>query len=302
MAKVFITEDQIKEIIKILYKKCYVAGLICELCYLRNFRVGDVRYAKASHFRMDNAHPEIYLCYDKRKTWEWFPIPIDIYNKIQAWIRLNKLQPENHVFDIISKRGRSAGRKGIITHEWIHLMWLDVCKELGLYTSIKRERRRCKKCKYHTKKGKCKVLKGRIKNPSSIDIKHCIRKGKTEIVLENHPKLHESLRGASAQAKIEYYMGHCRNCYKELPGIDKPCPECGLKGYSYGEASLRVFTCSNWKDYKTFRRYIDGAFGKRVGDRMYMESFGDKKLITDREIELIAYEKARLSARINSER
>lgn len=302
MAKVFITEDQIKEIIKILYKKCYVAGLICELCYLRNFRVGDVRYAKASHFRMNNGQPEFYLCYDKRKTFDWFPIPIGIYNKIQNFIRFEGIKPDEHVFKFKPRAGQYSHRKGLITHEGIHWMWLDASKELGIHTSTKRERRQCKKCKYHTKNGKCKVLKGRIKNPSSIDIKHCIRKGKTKMAIENHPRLHESLRGASAQAKIEYYMGHCRNCGDKLPGVDKPCPKCNLKGYSYEEALLSVFHCSNWKDYKTFKNYVDGAFGKRTGDRMFIETFGDKKLITDKSIEVMAFEKIRLSARLNPKR
>ena len=53
MAHVFIEEKTVKEIIKRMYKRNKVAGMICELCWLRNFRVGDVRKAKVSDFRKE---------------------------------------------------------------------------------------------------------------------------------------------------------------------------------------------------------------------------------------------------------
>jgi len=260
MAKVFLDEETVKEIIKRLYKKSKVAGLICELCYLRNFRVGDVRHAKVMHFRMDKGYPEIYLCYDKTQTNSWYPIPINIYQKVQDHIRSEGLKPDDYVFEItMNQPGRYKGHRGVITHEWILKLWLNICKELGIYTETIKEYRDCVHCKYQVGKGKCKVKgSNNIKNRAYIHINHCIKKGKTRKTLEKHPKLHQTLRGASAKTKIKYYMD---------------------KGLDYETALMKVFVMSNWKNYKVFRSYIDGVFEKEIGDRTFVEDWLDKRLM-----------------------
>ena len=65
MAHKFYGENEVKRIIEELYKLNHIAGMICELCFVRNFRVSDVRYAKAGHFKTENGNAQFYLKGDK---------------------------------------------------------------------------------------------------------------------------------------------------------------------------------------------------------------------------------------------
>jgi len=254
----FVSEVTVRRIIEKLYEKDMIAGLICELCYLRNFRVGDIRFAKVQHFRKYNGYPEIYLTRDKMELNQWYPIPRPIYNKIQLYIKLHDLKPNDYLFEITTIRGKYHGHKGVITHEWVHLMWLDVCKELGIYAPLMRYRKQCSKCKYYRFDGKCAVLGSKLKNCNTVQVKHCIKNGETIKVNENHPRLHETLRGAGAQHKIKHYMN---------------------QGLDYENAMLKIFHMSNWRDFKVFKRYMDKIFEKEIGDHTFVRDFGDKALI-----------------------
>lgn len=258
----FLKESTVKKIIELIYEQCEVAGMICELCWLRNFRVGDVRFAKANHFRKENGYPEIFLGYDKMKSNQWYPIPRDIYHKIRKYIINNNIGDDEPVFEITKKRqGVYFDHKGIITHEWIRYLWIGACKELGIYTETVKEIKQCHKCDYALGKnrdGKCSIMYPKIKKCQAINIKYCIRKGFTRLGKETHPRLHETLRGAGAQTKIEYYLD---------------------QGEDYEQALLKVFHMSNWKSYKVFKSYLNDAFEKAIGDRTFINDFYEKTLI-----------------------
>ena len=57
MGRKLYSEKEIIEVIKESYKIEPVAGLIFELCWVRNFRAQDVRMALGSHFKKDNGYP-----------------------------------------------------------------------------------------------------------------------------------------------------------------------------------------------------------------------------------------------------
>ena len=221
-----------------------------------------MRHAKANHFRENNGYPEIYLGYDKMKSNQWYPIPHQIYTKIMAHIRVQGLGDNDPVFEITKKRqGAYQNHRGIITHEWIRLLWLDACKELGLYTETIMEVKQCRRCKYalgEDNEGKCKVMFPKIKRCQTVNIKYCILKGVTKLNRDIHPRLHETLRGGGAQNKVEYYMN---------------------QGHEYETALLKVFHMSNWKSYKVFKRYMDMAFEKEIGDHTFVHDFCGKTLI-----------------------
>ena len=96
MAHVYIDEETAKKIIQGLYERNHVAGLICEFCWLRNFRVGDIRFAKVHDFRKINGYAEYYLRDDKTRTNEWLPIPKGIYQKIKNHAEKNNLKLDDY--------------------------------------------------------------------------------------------------------------------------------------------------------------------------------------------------------------
>lgn len=260
LAKMFIGESSTKEIIKRLYHRNKVAGLICELCWLRNFRVGDVRFAQVTDFRKNNGHAEFYLRDDKTQTNEWYPIPDHIYKKINLHIIENKLKPDDFVFKIkMLQKGRYYLHEGIITHEWIQKLWFNICRKIDIYKENPMTCRYCSKCKYAVAGKRCKVYGwDKLKNRSYVHIKQCIDKGKTMVQMERHPRLHETLRGSGAKNKVLFYIN---------------------KGKSYEEALLKVFNMSNWRSWKVFKEYMDMAFEKEIGDNTFIKDFGDKILI-----------------------
>ncbi len=257
MAHKFISEDEVRKIITELYRMSIPAGLICELAYLRNMRAGDIRYAKASHFRQLNGYPEFYLWNDKTRTNEYFPIPQGIYDKIQSYIKENGLKPEDHVFKITTSTGNHKGHVGVICRFWLQKLWYKACKAVGIYEETVIDRRLCSKCPHYLGDLKCNVL-GHPKRRDFINIKHCVEKGVSRKELEKHPRLHESLRGVGAISKIKHYM---------------------TQGFDYEIAKRKVFKFSNWSNWDVYNRYMDSALEREIGTNDYVNDWCNKSLI-----------------------
>lgn len=256
MGRKFFSEKEIKEVIKESYHIEPVAGMIFELCWVRNFRAQDVRNALGSHFKKDNGYPYFYLKDDKTKTDEWYPIPLPIYNKIEKHINGSKIGPGDPVF-VITKRnpGNYHGHTGIISRNWLIKIWYKSAKEVSIYTEEKVITRSCKGCPFSLPNKKCNVLgDDKIRNRDNVHINHCKNKGVTRIMTEAHPRIHESLRAGGAIAKIRYFM---------------------KVGDDYSTAKAKVFHQSNWRSWPVYNRYMDIAFEKLEGDKEYKEHFLD---------------------------
>lgn len=281
MAHDFRSEEEIKAIIEEMQRLNYPAGLLIEFAYSRNFRSGDVRFVKAGHFRQSNAFPEFYLYGDKVSTNEWVPVSQDIYDKIMAYIKENNLKPDDHVFEIEKKQeGVHFGHKGVISWYWLREIWNRASKNLGMLDKRRITRRSCATCCHYQGNLKCGVFNSdKPRNRDYVNIKICSRLGSTKERYEFHPRMHESTRGVSAQSKVKYYMQHCRNCGRKMPGNKKLCPKCKLRGHSYVEAKREVFEQSNWKNWAVFERYMDQVFGRKEANKKFVEDFLDLKII-----------------------
>lgn len=260
MSHRFRTEPEVREIIKDVYGRNYVAGLLMELAYLRYMRVGDVRFLKVAHIRQNNSYGEIYLKDDKKEINEWYPIPHGIYFKIQEYIKKNGLKDNDYIFEIkVTDCTLFIGHKGVITHEYLSDLWYRSCKRLGYYEDWTIFTRHCSICPYAMPKKRCSVFgKDNIKNRAYVHIKNCKLKGKVQERLEKHPRLHETLRGVGAISKVKSYIA---------------------QDMSYEEAILKVFHMGNWKSFKVFKNYMDTGLQKEIADNKYLQDWGDKCLI-----------------------
>lgn len=260
MSHVFIREGEVKQIITELYKLNVVAGLLCELCFLRNFRTSDVRLAKVSYFKKDNGQPKVLLKGDKTNTNEWYPIPWGIYQKIQDHVRINGLEPGDHVFQIVKRvPGVYYGHKGPITYRYLNMLWYRCCKKVGVYSKDLVTVKNCKECKHYLGNKQCDIMgKDKIRHRHYVHLKRCIEYGKVMDQYHAHPRLHESLRGVGAQVKVKFYMD---------------------QGLDYETACLKVFHQSNWSSFKIFKDYMSKAYEKKIGDDMFVKDFGDKVLV-----------------------
>lgn len=258
MAHVFKSEKEVKKIIREVDKRNHTVGLLLKLAFFRNFRVGDVRFARADHFQKNNGIPKVYLWNDKKETDEWFPIPHSVYEEIKTYIDENGLDKNDFVFSVECKKFPQFNGHGPVCHEFVEDQWYRACKRLGFYSETVVLQRRCDLCIHALPDKKCKVFGlDKIRRRNTVHKKTCIREGRVKRVRERHPRVHESIRGVGAISKIRKYMDQ---------GLDPSV------------AKEKVFQMSNWTSRKSFEMYMDKSFEKEIGDYTFMKDFGEESL------------------------